>query len=67
MVKARLENGVLAGSVLTMNKAFENMIKFSNCSLHDAVKMSSTNQAKSLGLLKGQIREGFCCRVCCFR
>ena len=57
--EARLENGVLAGSVLTMNKAFENMIKFSNCSLHDAVKMSSTNQAKSLGLLKGQIREGF--------
>ena len=57
--EARLENGVLAGSVLTMNKAFENMIKFSNCSLLDAIKMTSTNQAKSLGLKKGLIAEGY--------
>ena len=56
---ARLENGVLAGSVLTMNKALENMMKFSGCSLHDAVKMTSTNQAKSLGFRKGQIRQGY--------
>ena len=56
---ARLENGVLAGSVLTMNKALENMMKFSNCSLHDAVKMTSTNQAKSLGFKKGQIKVGY--------
>jgi N-acetylglucosamine-6-phosphate deacetylase len=57
--EARLENGVLAGSVLTMNKALENMMKFSNCSLHDAVKMTSTNQAKSLGFKKGQIKVGY--------
>lgn len=57
--EARLENGVLAGSVLTMNKALENMMKFSNCSLHQAVKMTSTNQAKSLGLNKGRIKQGF--------
>lgn len=56
---ARLENGVLAGSVLTMNKALDNMMKFSSCSLHDAVKMTSTNQAKSLGFRKGQIKVGF--------
>ncbi|GAB4221848.1 MAG: N-acetylglucosamine-6-phosphate deacetylase [Francisella sp.] len=57
--QARLENGVLAGSVLTMNKALENVLKFTNCSLYDAVKMSSTNQATSLGLKKGQIRVGY--------
>ncbi|WP_150467444.1 N-acetylglucosamine-6-phosphate deacetylase [Francisella sp. SYW-9] len=57
--QARLENGVLAGSVLTMNKALENIIRFANCSLHNAVKMTSTNQAKSLGLKKGQIKVGF--------
>ncbi|MED7819112.1 MULTISPECIES: N-acetylglucosamine-6-phosphate deacetylase [unclassified Francisella] len=57
--QARLENGVLAGSVLTMNKALENVIKFTSCTLHDAVKMSSTNQAKSLGLKKGHIKVGF--------
>ncbi|AIT08570.1 N-acetylglucosamine-6-phosphate deacetylase [Candidatus Francisella endociliophora] len=57
--EARLENGVLAGSVLTMNKALENILKFTNCSLHNAVKMTSTNQAKSLGFKKGQIKVGF--------
>lgn len=57
--EARLENGVLAGSVLTMNKALDNMIKFSGCSLHDAVKMTSTNQAKSLGFKKGLIKVGY--------
>lgn len=57
--QARLENGVLAGSVLTMNKALENILKFTDCSLHDAVKMTSTNQAKSLELKKGQIKVGF--------
>ncbi|ABI82716.1 N-acetylglucosamine-6-phosphate deacetylase [Francisella tularensis] len=57
--QARLENGVLAGSVLTMNKALENVLKFTNCSLYNAVKMTSTNQAKSLGFKKGQIKGGF--------
>lgn len=57
--QARLENGVLAGSVLTMNKALENFIKFTNCSLHDAVKLTSTNQAKSLGFKKGEIKVGY--------
>ncbi|MDE4938597.1 amidohydrolase family protein, partial [Francisella tularensis] len=57
--KARIENGVLAGSDLTMNKALENVLKFTNCSLYTAVKMTSTNQAKSLGFKKGQITGGF--------
>jgi N-acetylglucosamine-6-phosphate deacetylase len=57
--EARLENGVLAGSVLTMNKALENMMSFTDCSLLDAVRMTSTNQAKSLGLKKGSIQIGY--------
>ncbi|AJC49138.1 N-acetylglucosamine-6-phosphate deacetylase [Allofrancisella guangzhouensis] len=57
--QARLENGVLAGSVLTMNKALDNMLKFSGCELFEAVKMTSANQAKSLGLKKGQLKVGF--------
>ena len=56
---ARLENGVLAGSVLTMNQALSNMISFSGCSLIDAAKMASTNPARKLGLLKtGSIEKG---------
>ena len=58
--QARLENGVLAGSVLTMNRALCNMLKFSDCRLPELVKMSSYNAAKSLGIeqQKGDIQIG---------
>ncbi|WP_116964108.1 N-acetylglucosamine-6-phosphate deacetylase [Fastidiosibacter lacustris] len=58
--EARLENGVLAGSVLTMNIALKNMLKFSACSLQELVKMSSFNAAKSLNFdkRKGDIQVG---------
>lgn len=48
--EARLDNGVLAGSVLSMNKALDNMMRFSGCSLVEASKMASTNPAFKLGL-----------------
>jgi N-acetylglucosamine-6-phosphate deacetylase len=48
--EARLENGTLAGSVLSMNKALLNMIKNTNCSLLDAIKMTSVNPAKQIGV-----------------
>lgn len=55
--QARLEDGTLAGSVLTFIDAFRNMIKFTECSIEDAVKMSSVNQAKEFRLdKKGAIR-----------
>lgn len=58
--QARLENGSLAGSVLTFIDAFRNMIKFSGCSVEDAVKMSSVNQAKEFNLKsKGLLKSGF--------
>lgn len=57
--EARLENGTLAGSVLSMNKALVNMLKFSHCSLNDVIKMTSTNAAETLGLKKGKITPGY--------
>lgn len=57
--QARLKNGALAGSVLTFNDAFKNMIKFSGCSIAEAVQMSSVNQAREFGLKnKGLIKTG---------
>lgn len=62
--EARLENGALAGSVLLMNDAVRNMVKFSKCSLAEAIKMASYNPAKNLGIKnKGLIKEGFDCDI----
>jgi N-acetylglucosamine-6-phosphate deacetylase len=48
--EARLENGALAGSVLTMNKAVKNMLSTTECSLPDAIKMATLTPAKNIGL-----------------
>ena len=57
--QARLESGSLAGSVLNYNDAFKNMIAFSGCSIEDAVKMSSVNQAREFNLeKKGLLKAG---------
>lgn len=57
--QARLEDGTLAGSVLTMDDAFRNMIEFTGCSFEEAVQMTSYNQAKEFGLTqKGDIVVG---------
>lgn len=50
--QARLEDGTLAGSVLTFIDAFKNMMAFTGCSIEEAVQMSSVNQAKEFGLEK---------------
>jgi len=54
------EDGHLAGSVLAMIDAVTNMVKFSECSLHDAVKMASSSPAKNLGIFgeRGSIDKG---------
>ncbi len=58
--EARLDTGVLAGSVLEMNVAVKNMVKFSGCLPEEAFKMASYNVAKHLNLTtKGQITEGY--------
>ncbi|WP_430534099.1 N-acetylglucosamine-6-phosphate deacetylase [Listeria rocourtiae] len=57
--QARLEDGTLAGSVLTYDDAFRNMVKFTGCSIEDAVLMSSVNQAEEFKLdSKGGITVG---------
>lgn len=56
--QARLvSNDSLAGSVLTLDKAFKNVIEL-GYSIFDAVKMTSTNVAKEFGLNTGEISEG---------
>ncbi len=56
---ARLANGTLAGSILTMDAAVRNMIAFTGCSLADAVTMAATTPAQLLGLeRKGRIAVG---------
>jgi N-acetylglucosamine-6-phosphate deacetylase len=54
---AQLADGTLAGSVLQMSSAIQNILKFTGCSLQDAVKMASENPAKSLNIFnrKGSI------------
>lgn len=41
--EARLEDGTLAGSILPMNEAIQNMIEFSGCSFEEAIQMASLN------------------------
>ncbi len=56
---ARLMNGSLAGSVLTMDQALRNIIAFTGCSLEQAVQMTSVNQAEEFGLTqKGRLEQG---------
>lgn len=58
--EARLENGTLAGSVLKMNNAIKNVMKFLNLPLEEVVKLASQNPAKNLGVFDqmGSIKEG---------
>jgi N-acetylglucosamine-6-phosphate deacetylase len=56
---ARLENGSLAGSILTMDAALRNIIAYTGCTLEEAVRMTSVNAAKELQLTqKGSLSIG---------
>ncbi|OOM77086.1 N-acetylglucosamine-6-phosphate deacetylase [Clostridium sp. BL-8] len=59
--EARLENGALAGSVLTLDKAVRNVYKNSDIPLYEIVKMASFNGAKHCKVddHKGQIKEDY--------
>lgn len=58
--RATLKDGTLAGSVLKMNDAAKQMLKATGVTLHDIIKMTSTNIAKQLGFddKKGSIAIG---------
>ena len=55
-----LMNGSLAGSVLTMDRALRNVMKFGGWDLQDAVRAASLNPAKAVGVSdrKGAIVAG---------
>ncbi|MBS0350240.1 MAG: N-acetylglucosamine-6-phosphate deacetylase [Proteobacteria bacterium] len=57
---ARLKNGALAGSVLTISQAFINMQKFTHCSIEDLINLTSKNPAKVLNIYSktGSITPG---------
>ena len=58
--EARLEDGVLAGSVLTMDCAIHNFMQFTHCDLPEIIKLTAINPAKKLGIFdkKGSIAVG---------
>lgn len=58
--EARLENGTLAGSVLKMNVAVKNVMKFLDLPLSDVVRYASENPARNLGVFDemGSIKVG---------
>ena len=47
---AAFADGTLAGSILTMNRAFMNVRRFADISLPDAARLSSGNALRQLGL-----------------
>ena len=57
---ARLTDGTLAGSTLTMERAVKNFMRFTNLSLPKAVQAATLNPARLLGLeqRKGSIAVG---------
>ena len=55
----RLEDGTLAGSTLTMDRALKNMVKEVGVPLREAVEMATSNPAKLLGLKSlGEVKVG---------
>ena len=58
--RAALPDGTLAGSTLRMPDAIKNMMKFSHCTLIDAIHLATVNPVHVLGLsgTKGDISVG---------
>ena len=58
--RARLKDGTLAGSVLTMDKAVKNMVNKVGIQLPKAIQMASFNPARSIGIddKKGSLEPG---------
>ncbi|NRR24563.1 N-acetylglucosamine-6-phosphate deacetylase [Brevibacillus sp. MS2.2] len=59
--QAKLADGTLAGSILTLNRAVDNMVTLSGVSLPDAVEMASLTPASILGIgeRKGRLAAGY--------
>jgi len=57
--KAILEDGTLAGSVLTMNKAMKNMFMHTSMSLIEVVNSVTKIPAQKLAVKKGELKKGY--------
>lgn len=56
---ARLRDGTLAGSILTLPEAVRNMVAFTGCTFNEAITMVSETPARLLGISsKGMIAVG---------
>ncbi len=57
----RLGSGAIAGSVLTMNEAFRNILAFTGCTVPEAARMASTTPARLVGAgrRKGRLAPGY--------
>ncbi|KHD34875.1 N-acetylglucosamine-6-phosphate deacetylase [Clostridium acetobutylicum] len=57
---ARLENGTLAGSILTLNKAIKNVYENTDLKLNEVVKLATINPAKNINVFdkKGSLTNG---------
>ncbi|MDX8365973.1 N-acetylglucosamine-6-phosphate deacetylase [Cytobacillus sp. IB215665] len=57
--KATLDDGALAGSLLTMDQAMRNMLTYTDATLGDLTTITSKNPAKQCGVFdrKGSIKE----------
>jgi N-acetylglucosamine-6-phosphate deacetylase len=58
--QARLKEGFLAGSVVTMQDAFKNFLQFTGCNVKTAMQLTCINPAKQIGCFdtKGSIQKG---------
>jgi N-acetylglucosamine-6-phosphate deacetylase len=57
--KATLEDGTLAGSVLTMNQALRNMQEHTDMSMIELLHSVTKAPAKKLNILKGELTKGY--------
>ena len=56
--KAVMDDGTIAGSTLTLNKAIKNIIETTGIKITDAVRMATVNAAKVIKLDKGILSSG---------
>ena len=58
--EVRLPDGTLAGSVLRMDRAIDNLVEYTGCSMREAIRMTSENPAKRIDVFdrKSSIRAG---------
>jgi len=57
--KAVLDDGTLAGSVLKMNEALDNMIRHTSMNMLEVVSAVTKRPAQKLGIPKGELRVGY--------